>query len=275
MRLRPGRIGLYAVAIVLVLWSVFPLYYAIVTSFASGTQMFVPNYWPRAFDLSNYGEVFGRGNMGPALLNSVAVAGATTLAALVMALFAAFAFSRVRFRGRKLLLLTILSTTMFPQVAILAGLYELMTRLGLYNSIWAVMFSYMILVLPFSVWIMTAFMRNLPSEIEDVAIIDGASPRIIVTRIFLPLMWPGIVATGLVALTAAWNEFLFAFTLTVTPDHRTVPVAIQLIWGYTPHDTPWGTIMAACVVASAPMIALALFFQRRMVSGLTAGGVSG
>ena len=165
--------------------------------------------------------------------------------------------------------------TIWVGLAILAGLYELMTRLGLYNSIWAVIFSYLILVLPFSVWVLTAFMRDLPSEIEDVAIIDGASPWVIVTRIFLPLMWPGIIATGLVAVTAAWNEFLFAFTFTVTPDQRTVPVAIALIWGYTPHDTPWGTIMAACVVASAPMIALALLFQRRMVSGLTAGGVSG
>lgn len=275
MRRWAGRIGLYATAIVLVLWSVFPLYYAIVTSFATDTQMFVPNYWPRAFDLSNYGEVFGRANMAPALLNSALVAGATVLVSLVMALFAAFAFSRVRFRGRRLLLVAILSTTMFPQVSILAGLYELMTRLGLYDSIGAVMFSYLILVLPFSVWVLTAFMRHLPSEIEDVAIIDGASPWIIVTRIFLPLMWPGIIATGLVAVTAAWNEFLFAFTLTLTPDHRTVPVAIALIWGYTPHDLPWGTIMAACVVASAPMIALALFFQRQMVSGLTAGAVSG
>jgi hypothetical protein len=157
MQLRLGRIGLYAAAIVLVLWSSFPLFYAIVTSFATGTQMFVPNYWPPTFDLSNYSEVFGRGNMAPALLNSIVVAGVTVLAALVMGLFAAFAFSRVRFRGRKLLLVTILSTTMFPQIAILAGLYELMTRLGLYNSIWAVMFSYLILVLPFSVWILTGF----------------------------------------------------------------------------------------------------------------------
>ena len=181
----------------------------------------------------------------------------------------------MRFRGLGLLLMTILGVSMFPQMAVLAGLFELIRFLGIYNTPWALIFSYTIFTLPFTVWVLTTFMRDLPVEIEEAAIVDGASPWVIITRVFMPLMWPALVTTGLLAFIGAWNEFLFALTFTSNNDTRTVPVAIALLSGGSQFEIPWGIIMAASVIVTIPLVALVLIFQRKIVSGLTAGGVKG
>ncbi|WP_345900363.1 carbohydrate ABC transporter permease, partial [Martelella sp. UBA3392] len=183
--------------------------------------------------------------------------------------------SRIRFRGRGLLLFTILSVSMFPQIAVLSGLFELIRNFGLFNSLWSLVFSYMIFTLPFTVWVLTTFMRDMPIEIEEAAIMDGASSFTIIRRIFLPLMWPAMVTTGLLAFIHAWNEFLFALTFLSTDSQRTVPVAIAMISGLSEFEVPWGNIMAASVIVTVPLIALVLVFQRKIVSGLTAGAVKG
>jgi trehalose/maltose transport system permease protein len=164
---------------------------------------------------------------------------------------------------------------MFPQVAVLAGLFELVSAFRLYNSLWSLVFAYLIFTLPFTVWVLTAFMRDLPTGIEEAAIMDGASPFAIVTRIFMPMLWPAMVTTGLLAFIAAWNEFLFALTFISTDTQRTVPVAIALLSGASSFEVPWGRIMAASVIVTVPLIVLVLVFQRRIVAGLTAGGVKG
>jgi trehalose/maltose transport system permease protein len=164
---------------------------------------------------------------------------------------------------------------MFPQIAVLSGMFELIRSLNLYNNVIGLMISYMIFTLPFTIWILTTFMRQLPKELEEAAILDGASSWIICTRIFLPLLWPALVTTGLLSFIAAWNEFLFALSLTVESQARTVPVAIALMTGASEFELPWGKIMAASVVVTLPLIILVLIFQRRIVSGLTAGAVKG
>jgi trehalose/maltose transport system permease protein len=133
----------------------------------------------------------------------------------------------------------------------------------------------MIGALPFTVWVLTTFIRDLPMEIEEAAIVDGATPWVIISQVFLPLMWPALVTTGLLAFIAAWNEFLFALTFTSNNDQRTVPVAIALLSGGTRFEIPWGTIMAASVIVTVPLVVLVLIFQRKIISGLTAGGVKG
>ena len=173
------------------------------------------------------------------------------------------------------LLLTILGVSMFPQVAVLSGMFELVRGLGLYNNLLSLVLSYLIFTLPFTVWVLTTFMRGLPGEIEEAAILEGATPFVLVTRIFLPLLWPAMVTTGLLAFIVAWNEFLFALTFTLTNTQRTVPVAIALITGGSEHELPWGNIMAASVTVTVPLILLVLVFQRRLVAGLTAGAVKG
>jgi len=188
---------------------------------------------------------------------------------------ASYALGRVSFRGRRLLLFTILGVSMFPQIAVLSGMFELVRALGLYNNLLSLVLSYMIFTVPFTVWVLTTFMRELPKELEEAAIVDGASPFVIVTQVFLPLMGPALVTTGLLAFIAAWNEFLFALTFTLSSEQRTVPVAIGLISGASAYELPWANIMAASVVVTVPLILLVLVFQRRIVSGLTAGAVKG
>ena len=265
----------YALVVFIVVVSVFPFYYAILTSFKSGTDLFRITYWPTSFSWNNYLAVLNTGSFPRNLLNSVFVASVTVLLALFLAVTAAFALSRVRFRGRSLLLMTILAVSMFPQIAVLAGLFEVIRALGIYNTPWALIFSYTIFTLPFTVWVLTTFMRDLPVEIEEAAIVDGASPWVIITRVFLPLMWPALVTTGLLAFIGAWNEFLFALTFTSSNNTRTVPVAIALLSGGSQYETPWGLIMAASVIVTVPLVILVLIFQRKIVSGLTAGGVKG
>lgn len=265
----------YALVVFIVVVSVFPFYYAILTSLKSGTDLFRVTYWPTSFSLDNFRQVFTQGEFPRNLLNSVFVASVTVILALFLAITASFALSRVRFRGRSLLLMTILAVSMFPQIAVLAGLFEVIRFLGIYNTPWALIFAYTIFTLPFTVWVLTTFMRDLPVEIEEAAIVDGATPWVIITQVFMPLMWPALVTTGLLAFIAAWNEFLFALTFTVSNQTRTVPVAIALLSGGSQYEIPWGIIMAASVIVTVPLVALVLIFQRKIVSGLTAGGVKG
>jgi len=268
-------VGFYLLVALILLFSVFPFYYAVLTSFETGTAIFTPNYLPESFDLANYAQVLGQGFFPRNILNSVAVAAATVAISLLLGVTAAFALARIRFRGRKLLLLTILSVSMFPQIAVLSGLFEIVRTLGLYNSLASLVMSYLIFTLPFTVWVLTTFMRDIPVEIEEAAIVDGISPWRIVTRVFMPLMWPAMVTTGLLAFIQAWNEFLFALTFVSNNSTRTAPVAIALISGSSAQETPWGAIMAASVIVTTPLIILILIFQRRIVAGLTAGGVKG
>ena len=269
------RTGFYALVTLIVLQAVFPFYYAILTSLEDGQALFEVNYLPKSLNLANYRAMLSGGVFDRQILNSVFVATVVVILSLFLAVTAAYALSRIRFKGRGLLLLTVLSVSMFPQIAVLSGLFEVIRFFGLFNSLWSLVFSYMIFTLPFTVWVLTTFMRNLPAEIEEAAIMDGASSFTIIRRVFLPLMWPAMVTTGLLAFIHAWNEFLFALTFTSTDTQRTVPVAIALVSGRSEFEIPWGNIMAASVIVTLPLVALVLIFQRKIVSGLTAGAVKG
>lgn len=269
------RTAFYALVAAIIIMAVFPFYYAVLTSFKSGTALFRVDYWPTEISFANYAGIVSSGSFLRNLANSLVVATVVVAVSLLLAVTAAYALARVRFRGRALLLLTILSVSMFPQIAVLAGLFELIRSVGIFNTPLALIFSYMIFTLPFTVWVLTTFMRDLPVEIEEAAIVDGATPWVIITRVFMPLMWPALVTTGLLAFIAAWNEFLFALTFTSSDSQRTVPVAIALLSGSSQYEIPWGNIMAASIIVTVPLVILVLIFQRRIISGLTAGGVKG
>ncbi|MCB1969468.1 MAG: carbohydrate ABC transporter permease [Geminicoccaceae bacterium] len=268
-------IGLWLLIIAIALFALFPFYYAVITSFKSGSQIFKVDYLPVSFNWDNYFTVMTQGSFARNLLNSVFVASVTVIISLLLAVTASYALARVRFRGRAVLLFTILSVSMFPQMAVLAGLFEMIRGLGLYNTPFALILSYMIFTLPFTVWVLTTFMRDLPVELEEAAIVDGAKPWNIIFQVFMPLMWPALVTTGLLAFIAAWNEFLFALTFISNDSQRTVPVAIALLSGASDQEIPWGPIMAASVIVTVPLIVLVLIFQRKIVAGLTAGAVKG
>jgi len=275
MRTLKQKILIYGISIAIIIGCVFPFYWAFVSSIKTGSDLFKVEFFPANPAWSNYLEIFKEQPFGRNIVNSVIVAVGTVSLALFLAVTASYALGRVNFRGRTTLLITILSVSMFPQVAVLSGMFELIRTLGLYNNLLGLILSYMIITLPFTVWIMTTFMKQLPKEIEEAAIIDGANTWQICTKIFLPLLWPALVTTGLLAFIAAWNEFLFALTFTIEEKARTVPVAIALMTGASEYELPWGKIMAASVVVTLPLIMLVLVFQRRIVSGLTAGAVKG
>ena len=270
-----GLVGFYLLVAAIILYAVFPFYYAIVTSLKAGSELFSVDYFPVTWNWDNYVSVFREQPFAYNLLNSVLVSFSVVVLSLFFGVTAAFALGRVQFRGRGLLLLTVLGVSMFPQVAVLSGMFELIRGFGLYNNLLGLVISYMIFTLPFTVWVLTTFMRDLPRELEEAAIMDGANPWQIIFKVFLPLMWPALVTTGLLAFIAAWNEFLFALPFTLTNEQRTVPVAIALISGASQYELPWGNIMAASVIVTLPVVVLVLIFQRRIVSGLTAGAVKG
>jgi len=278
MNQRPlwGSIVLYLFAALVVVMSVYPFLYTVTTSLKTGTALFSTSLWPDAPTLSNYVALFnGKQPFGTQLGNSILVATVTVVISMLMAITGAYALGRIDFKGKSTLLLAILAVSMFPQVAVLSGMFELMQALGLYNRSIGLVVPYTVFTLPFTVWMLTTFMRGLPKELEEAAIMDGCGPLRIIFEVFMPLLAPALVSTGLLAFIGAWNEFLFALTFVTDDFKRTVPVGISMISGATAYEIPWGSIMAASVIVTVPLVLLVLVFQKKIVSGLTAGAIKG
>lgn len=270
------KISFFSLLIIILVYTCFPFYWAVVSALKkTGTGNFTVEYWPKHPTLENFFYVLSRPAFGSTFFNSVFVSTLTVLFCLVIALTAAYALGRIKFRGRTGLLMAILGTSMFPQVAILSGMFELTRSLGVYNTYQGLIMSYVVFSLPFTVWILTSFIRDLPMEIEEAAMVDGASSFVILFKVFLPLMWPAIATTAILAFIGAWNEFLFALTLTISPEVTTLPVYISRFRGESEHEIPWPNIMAASVLITIPLLIVVLFFQNRIVKGLTAGAVKG
>jgi trehalose/maltose transport system permease protein len=272
-----GRLALYAAALGVTAVSVFPFVYAVATSLKTGSALFEARMLSAQPSLANYVSLFtvAEQPFGTHIFNSILVSVLTVALSLLLGVSAAYALGRISFKGRGLLLTSVLAVSMFPQVAVLAGMFELIRFLGLYNRALGLVLPYMIFTLPFTVWVLTTFMKQLPKELEEAAIMDGCGPVRIIREVFLPLLWPALVSTGLLAFIAAWNEFLFALTFVLDNNERTVPVSISLISGASKYDIPWGKVMAASVLVTLPLIGLVLVFQKKIVSGLTAGAVKG
>jgi trehalose/maltose transport system permease protein len=271
------RIPFYILIAAIFVYALFPFYWALRSAFTPEPDLFKTpvQYIPENPTLDNFRAVLSSNQFLRALLNSTIVAGAVTLIALALGALAGYALGRFKFRGRSAVLYVMLGMTIFPQIAILGALYTMINRFELYDSLQALVLSYMILVLPFTVWVLTSFMRALPRDLEEAAYVDGASPLQTFYRVMLPLVAPGLVTAGLLAFIAAWNEFLFALSFTQTPEKYTVPVAITSFQGESAFEKPWGEIMAATVVVTVPLIVLTLVLQRRILAGLTAGAVKG
>jgi len=278
-----GKTGFWILVIFIFFYMLFPFYWAVNSSLKSESQLqmtpatFLPVDRQGRFSptLQNYVAIFKDGTFVRALWNSTIVAGLTTLLALGVGSFAAYAMGKLRFKGKKATLYLILSLTMFPQITVLSGLYAVITTLNLSTRL-SLILSYMIFTLPFTTWVLTAFFKELPSEIMQSAWVDGATPFQTFRMILLPLTAPAMVTSGLLAFIAAWNEYIFALTFTtIAPGARTIPVAISLFTGSVSRQVPFGEIMAGAVVVTVPIVVLVFIFQRRIVQGLTAGAVKG
>jgi len=262
-----------ALSLVLI-YTLFPYYWAFVSSTKQGAALYRSVLLP-ALDFTYYRELINNPVFIGSLLNSAYVAVATTCLSLVIGISAAYALGRIDFPQRRAVLMIILMISIFPQVVVLSGMFELINWLGLFNRPSALILTYLLSTVPFTTWILTTFIREFPRELEEAAIVDGCSHLRILLKILLPLMGPSLASTGILAFILAWNEFLFALTFTLTDENRTVPVAIGLIAGTNRYEYPFGQIMAASVTVTLPLIAVVLIFQRRIVAGLTAGAVKG
>lgn len=274
-----NRVLFYLLVAAILVYTAFPFYWALVSSLTPNNQLFsLPvRYFPTPPTFEHYAAIMENSNFLIALLNSTIVSFSVTALALLIGTMGAYALGRFRFRGRSPVLYAVLAMTMFPQIAVLGALYDMVNRLGLYNNLLALVLTYLIFTLPFTVWVLTNFFKAMPRDLEEAAYVDGASPFQTFYRVLLPLSAPGMVTTGLLAFIAAWNEYLFALSFTQTPDKRTVTYALTAFEGTTSSsfELPWGQIMAASVVVTIPLIILTLIFQRRIIAGLTAGAVKG
>lgn len=269
---RPGP-GAVALAL-LVGFAVFPFYWAVVASLTPEAELFrSPALWPSDPVSDHYRALFAERRFWVPIRNSLVVAGATTVLCVGLAVPAAYALARLRFPGRAAVLGFVLAVSMFPQVAIVSPLYLLLRGLGLINTWPGLVLPYLTFATPLAVWLLVGFFRGIPRDLEAAARVDGASRTQALVRVLLPVAAPGIATTAILTFLYCWNEFLFALSFTVGPSRQTVPVAIALFRGQ--YQVPWGQILAAAVVASVPVALVVLLFQRRIVQGLTAGGVKG
>ncbi|HEY8473824.1 MAG TPA: carbohydrate ABC transporter permease [Natronosporangium sp.] len=262
---------------VILFYCLFPFFWLIMTSLKLGDRALnSPNLFQGPFGLRNYQNVFEQ-DFGLNLRNSLAIAGMTTILCVLIGSLCAYAIARLPLKRKLLLLSAVLAVSLFPPVALVPPLYDLWRRLGLLNTWEGLYIPYTAFTLPLTIFILTTFFASIPKDLTEAATVDGATPFRAFYRIVLPLAAPGIFAAAIIIFVSAWNEFLLASTFAPRNPEvaQTVPVAIAAFTGAVEFQRPIGTITAACVVVTIPMIIVALAFQRRIVAGLTAGGVKG
>lgn len=272
-----GNVFFWLLIIVIFIYLMFPFYWAIVSALKTENELIrtPATYLPQNPTLRNFAAVFRNEDFLRGLWNSTLVSFSVTAISLLVGSFAGFALGKMRFRGKSPSLYLILAMTMFPQIAILSGLFSVIRLVNLPTTM-SLILSYLIFTLPFTVWVLTSFFRGLPDSLLQAAQVDGANMMQTFWQVLLPLTAPALVTTGLLAFIQAWNEYLFALTFTsINPAARTVPPAIALFSGEIAFQEPAGEIMAAAIVVTIPLVALVLLFQGRIVDGLTAGAVKG
>ncbi len=274
-RPRLRRLLLWLAVVAIVIFCLFPFYWVLNTSLKTGPDLSTGGLLPPNPTLDNYSSVFENADFTMALRNSAIIAGAVTLLSLIFGSFAGYALARLRLPRKFLLLGIILSISTFPPIAIAAPLFQLWTDIGLYNTYLGLILPSLTFGLPLTIYILASFFREIPKELEEAALIDGATRFQAFRKVIVPLSAPGVVTAGLLTFIFAWNEFLFAITLTSTPDRRPVPAAIAFFTGSSQFEVPLGTISAASVVVTVPLIVLVILFQKRIVAGMTAGAVKG
>jgi multiple sugar transport system permease protein len=236
-----------------------------------GDGSFLPTHWT----LHNYTTAFKTGFFTAALRNSIGIALITTVIALAFASMAAYAITRLDFPGKTAILAGALAVTMFPAISIVGGPYNVWRNIGLFDTWAGLILPYLSFSLPLSIYILSAFFREIPWDLEKAAQMDGATPLQAFWRVILPLAVPGVFTAGILTFIAAWNDFLFANVLTATNSARTAPVALSYFTGASQFQQPAGAIAAGAVIVTVPILIMVLIFQRRIVSGLTAGAVKG
>jgi N,N'-diacetylchitobiose transport system permease protein len=275
MKTNKGSINSNISGLIAIILMGFPVYWMVTTSFKPKGDILStnPTLIPRAFSLSNYSQAINKDGFTQALLNSVIVVIFTVLISISIALFAAIAVARMRFRGKRIYVASILLVQMLPLSALLIPLYLLLSRLGLTDKLAGVILTYIAFVLPFVVWTLRGFLVNIPAELEEAALMDGCSKPQAYRLVLFPLMAPGLVATAIFAFIQAWNEFLLAYILLSSEDNATMPIWLA---GFTNRfGTDWGPLMAASTITAIPVVIFFTMIQDKIATGVTAGAVKG
>jgi ABC-type glycerol-3-phosphate transport system permease component len=269
-----SRWGWRIITALLVATILFPIYWALVSSFTPEDQLFsAPALVPHALELVHYRALFSDRDFWTPVRNSLIVAGATTAWSVALGAICAYAIARLQFRGKTVMLAFVLAVSMFPQIAIVSPLYLLLREAGLLNTYPGLVLPYLTFAMPLTIFLLVGFFRQIPIDVEEAAVMDGAGRLRALGEIVLPLASPAIATTAILTFLYSWNEFLFALSFTLGPERYTVPVSIALFRGQ--YQVPWGQILAAAVVATAPVAAIVLVAQRRIIAGLTSGAVKG
>jgi multiple sugar transport system permease protein len=261
--------------VVVVLYALIPVAWIISLSLKPGSQLTDGKFFPQETTWSNYSSVFNDPTFPSALRNSIGIALISTLLAVTLAMFAAYAIVRLEFPGKALVLSGALAIAMFPPVAIIGPLFNMWRSLGLYDTWPGLIIPYMTFTLPLAIWTLSAFFREIPWDLDKAARVDGATPFQAFRKVIAPLAAPGVFTSAILVFIFAWNDFVFAISLTSTNNARTVPAALAFFTGASQFEQPTGSIAAAAVVITIPVVIVVLLFQRRIVAGLTAGAVKG
>jgi multiple sugar transport system permease protein len=262
-------------AIVVAVYALLPFVWIISLSLKRPADIADARFIPRAFTWDNYSNIFDQKIFTSALRNSIGIALISTLIAVLLATTAAYAIARLDFPGKRFVLGAALAIAIFPQISIISPLFDIWRRIGLYDTWPGLIIPYLTFTLPLSIWLLSAYFRQIPWELEQAAEVDGATPFQAFRRVIVPLAAPGMFTAAILAFIFAWNDFLFAISLTSTDRARTVPAAIAFFQGASQFQQPTGQIAAAAVVITVPVVVAVLLFQRRIVSGLTSGAVKG
>lgn len=260
-------------AVLVVVYALLPVAWILSLSLKPAGDLADRRFLPREITLDHYRAIFTDAQFPAALTNSIGIALISTLFAVILATLASYAIVRLEFRGKRWLLGGALCIAMFPPISIIGPLFDLWRLTGLYDTWAGLILPYMTLTLPLAIWTLTAFFRQIPWDLDKAARIDGATPLQAFVRIIAPLAAPAVFTTAILVFIFAWNDFLFAAALTSTNDARTVPAAIAFFTGSSRFELPTGSVAAASVVVTVPVIVLVLTFQRRIISGLTSGAV--
>jgi multiple sugar transport system permease protein len=276
MSQRARQVSGWSTAIfIVVVVSLVPVVWIVMLSLKTPATATDGSFIPHAWTLSNYSDIFKLGTFTAALLNSIGIGLISTALAVLLASAAAYAIARLDFPGKNIILAVSLGVAMFPQISLVGPLYNLWRQIGLYDTWPGLIIPYMTFALPLSIFVLSSFFREIPWELEQAAQIDGATPFQAFRKVIVPLAMPGIVTTFILVFIICWNDFVFAISLTSTNAAQTVPAAISGFPGVSQFTVPYGDIAAAAVVVTVPVMVLVLLFQRRIVSGLTAGAVKG
>lgn len=261
--------------LIIILYALFPVAWIASLSLKPAGALSDQHFIPREISLEHYRAVFQDAQFPAALRNSMGIASISTLFSVILGMLAAYAIVRLRFRGRRLILAAALSIAMFPPIAIIGPLFNLWRTLGLFDTWPGLVLPYMTFTLPLAIWTLSAFFREIPWDLDRAARVDGATPFQAFRHVIAPLAAPGVFTAAILVFIFAWNDFLFAAALTSTNQARTVPVAIAFFTGSSQFELPTGSIAAASMVVTVPLVIVILIFQRRIIAGLTAGAVKG